>query len=49
MCIYDYAYNQAEDRGLFWRYIRTIHDECGAELHERCSKYAVSVIDELNF
>jgi hypothetical protein len=49
MCIYDFAYNQAEDRKIFWKYIRLIHDECGVELNERCSKYAVSLIDILKF
>lgn len=40
MCIYNQAYNQDDNRKLFWDYIVQAHDECGSMLDEDCSKYA---------
>ena len=39
MCIYEYAYNIADNRKLFWDYIRKVHTECNTGLNEDCSRY----------
>lgn len=38
-CIHKQVYAENK-RFLFFKYITTVHDECGSEINEQCSKYA---------
>jgi hypothetical protein len=40
MCVYKHAYGEANDRRLFFDYIKTVHQECDNRLNEDCSRYA---------
>lgn len=49
ICVYKKAYEDLDNRVVFWDYMERVHDECGSQLNEDCSKYAHKVIDELNW
>jgi len=40
MCIYDIAFNKKNDRQLFWKYIKALHQSCYNNVNEDCSKIA---------
>mmetsp|Transcript_5772 Transcript_5772/g.9187 ORF Transcript_5772/g.9187 Transcript_5772/m.9187 type:complete len:245 (-) Transcript_5772:36-770(-) len=40
MCIYKKAYGPKGKRTWFWDYVKTIHQECGSNLNEDCSRMA---------
>lgn len=47
-CIHKQAY--ADDkRYLFFRYVTTVHDECGSDINEECSKYAHDTLHGLDW
>lgn len=49
MCIYKKAYSSDETRKQFWLYIQNVHDECGTDLNEDCSKYAHQNVEGLDW
>ena len=47
-CIHKYAYD-TNQRYLFFRYVTMVHDECGSEIQEECSKYAHKNLHKLDW
>jgi len=50
MCIYKQAYGgETYDRGLFWDYVKEIHEECNQAVNEDCSEIAHQRVQGLDW